>query len=206
MDKESISREFIRIGITSTHGLYNFINNHSSTRLFDKQYNLDDSHDAMMFMSLYLECLDYDFKRFMFVCHNGEEIRHFFVVFSDESKWFYYDALMEELSGMYVFDDYTTMIDSLYCNFVFYFRCFDGNFNLLEISSDDDFCGMEIMNSYNDKAPSLSKYLEIGEAVKIKRRKSGGDKGAFYLFISFIGTLFIIFVLFWIVFTFILNK
>jgi predicted metal-binding protein len=224
MDKEKILNEYANIGVSSARGLYNFLCDNYTACILGKKYNLKRGNEVMEFMALFLESLNYDVKRLVFEKRkkmskiSTKKNCHFMVAFSDDNKWYYYDALVGDISGMYVFNDYDSLIGAIYSNLIKYFNCLDcsGNSLMREIKPLEDFnvnnninnssSGMEIMTNYDEKFIPLSKFMDYdGDNFKIKRRRKK-ERGPFYLFFGFIGTLLLMFALCWGFFAFVLKH
>lgn len=114
--KDKILNQYENQGIISIGSLYEFILNNNYVSLDGKKYNLEVSNEVVEFMAGYFEAKNYKIKRLFFQTSSNKYKYHFAVAFNIANKWYYYETLIQQLKGKYIFDDFTTLVNFIYSN------------------------------------------------------------------------------------------
>lgn len=114
--QDKILEEYANQGIISISTLYNFILNNNYASVNEKTYNLETSYEVAEFMALFLEMKGYKIVRLFFQTSLNMRKYHFAIAFCVNDKWHYYELLIPQLKGKYVFDNFNTLTNFIYSN------------------------------------------------------------------------------------------
>lgn len=114
--KNKILEEYINLGIISINSLYDFIINNNNAVIDGKTYNLEKSNEVIEFMALFLENKGYEIIRMFFQTTTNPNKYHFALAFRINDKWYYYEKLLPQLKGKYIFNDLSILTNFIYSN------------------------------------------------------------------------------------------
>lgn len=107
MDKDFILRAYGELGINSQTGLYDYIVTHDKSTINFVDYNFNNSNETMEFMAQFFLALGFEVKRLYLEKDNK---RHWFLAFNNGFKWFYYETVLKDIVGQYIFKNYNNLI------------------------------------------------------------------------------------------------
>ena len=167
VNSSNVLKDFRLLKIKNTNDLYDFVIGNDSVFINGKSFNLNDNIEALEFMSLYFSSFNFDFKRF---CFEKAGFKHYFLVFFDGDEWFYYEPILKDLMGQFVFVNYDELLFFVTRRLNEYFYD-DSSYILREVNDSDE---MEIFVSdrlsldkeYDDKPKVQSSFIRDMEQYK----------------------------------------
>lgn len=112
MNNKEILKEYAEIGIKSPDDLYDYIISNDQATINNTNFNLSCSNEVIEFMASFLSALKYKVIRLYFEkkLDDGKKFSHWFLIFKNGNRWYYFEPVLEEFRGQFGFDAYNEIL------------------------------------------------------------------------------------------------